>query len=315
MTMLESAAEVAGRMRPSIRLAGPRWRAVRNFLLAMLFLSPSLVIFLTFVFTPLVRTFWLSTYATNPIGRPTVFVGLDQYLRLIQTPDFAYSLRVSLLFALYTVPTTILVGLVLATLGNMRLRGIALFRICFSFTIAVSGATASLIFLYLYHPATGPLNYFLDLLRLPRVNWLTDASTALMAVSLTTVWLQIGLNTIILLAGMQGISDEFYEAAKIDGAGFWASFRHVTLPLLSPTMFFLLVMDTLAALQAFTQFQVMTKGGPMSSTTVVVYSIYREFYFNGQYGYAAAQSVVLFFIMLVLTTIQFGVLERRVFYQ
>ena len=118
----------------------------------------------------------------------------------------------------------------------------------------------------------------------------------------------------ILLAGMQGISDELYESAMIDGATSWAKFRHITLPLLSPTLFFLLIVDSLAAFQVFTQIHVMTSGGPMDSTNVLVYSIYREFYFNGKYGFAAAQSIMLFLIILALTIVQFGVVEPRVHY-
>ncbi len=299
---------------PSI--ASHKWeRPLRAFIEGLLYLSPSLLIFALFTFIPLVRNFLLSGYATDLLGRPSVWVGLAEYQRLIATPDFANSLLVSAEFALLTVPTTIAVSLVLAVLGSMRLRGISIFRAIFSSTIAVSGATAALIFMYMYNPATGPFAYFMALMGLPPIQWLTSTATALVAVSIVTVWLQLGLNTIILIAAMQGIADEYYEAARIDGAGFWASFRAITWPLLSPTMFFLLVIDTLGALQAFTQFQVMTKGGPVHATDVVVYSIYRSFYFNGDYGYAAAQAVVLFFIMLLLTAIQFGVIERRVFYQ
>ncbi len=294
---------------------GARVRATKDFIRAMLFLLPSLVIFVLFVFWPLWQNLWLSTYATDPLGRPSVFVGLDQYQRLLTNPDFPNSLTVSVTFALLTVPMTLVVSLFLAILTNARLRGVSIFRIIFSYTIAVSSATASLIFLYLFNTATGPLDYFLTLLKLPTVNWLTSPATALPSVAITTMWLQLGLNTIILLAGMQGISDEFYESAKIDGAAFWDSFRHITLPLLSPTMFFLIVVDTLAALQTFTQVQVMTRGGPVQSTDVLVYAIYRQFYFNGNYGYAAAQATILFFVMLILTVIQFGVIERRVFYQ
>lgn len=293
-----------------------KWRrSLRSFLEGLLYLSPSLLIFALFVFIPLIRNFLLSGYATDLLGRPSIWVGLAQYQRLIASPDFANSLLVSAEFALLTVPTTIAVSLVLALLGSMRLRGISVFRAIFSSTIAVSGATAALIFMYMYNPATGPFAYFMALMGLPPIQWLTGTATALVAVSIVTVWLQLGLNTIILIAAMQGISEEYYEAARIDGASFWASLRAITLPLLSPTMFFLLVVDTLGALQAFTQFQVMTKGGPVHATDVVVYSIYRSFYFNGDYGFAAAQAVVLFFIMLLLTAIQFGVIERRVFYQ
>jgi len=197
----------------------------------------------------------------------------------------------------------------------VRIRGITVYRAIFSSTIAVSGAAASLIFAFLFHPAIGVFNYILDLMGMPRVPWLTSTSTALFAVSWVTIWLSLGMNTIIMLAGMQGIPDELYEAARIDGAGFASQFRHVTLPLLSPTVFFLIVIDTLAAFQAFTQFNVLTKGGPVRSTNTLVYSIYREFYFNGAYGYSSAMAVILLFIMLSLTIIQFFGLERRVFYQ
>jgi len=120
---------------------------------------------------------------------------------------------------------------------------------------------------------------------------------------------------VIFLAGLQGIPTELEEAARIDGAGFWQSLRNVTLPLLSPTIFFLIVVDTLAAFQAFTQFNVLTRGGPVQATNTLVYSIFREFYFNGNYGYASALAVILMLIMLIFTILQFGVLERRVHYQ
>ena len=290
-------------------------REIKKFLLALAYLSPSLLIFLAFVFIPLVRSLLLSMQRTDPIGRSMGFAGLMQYQRLLDNPQFLNSLQRTLLFVLYTVPATLVIALGLAVLGNMRLRNISIFRMIFSLTIAVSAATASLIFLYLYHPALGMFNYLLSLVGLPSVPWLTDVRTALPSVALVTVWLQLGLNTVILLAGMQGIPEELYESAMIDGAAGPAKFRHITLPLLSPTIFFLLVVDLLAAFQAFTQFNVLTKGGPINSTNVLVYSIYREFYFNGQYAYAAAQSMVLFAIMLVVTIVQFGVIERRVVYE
>jgi len=291
-----------------------RWRAVKNFGAAMLFLAPSLVIFVFFVFIPLLKTIQLSLYLTDPIGRMAAFAGLDNYERIFGDKDLWNSLRVSLMFTLYVVPATMIVSLFLATLANFQLRGISVFRVIFSSTIAVSGATASLIFLFLFHPAIGVFNYVLDLVRLPRVNWLTDINTALMSVSMVTVWLTLGFNTVLFLAAMQGISQELYESATIDGAGFWQSFRHITIPMISPTLFFLIVVSTLGALQTFTQINVMTRGGPVDSTNVIVYLIYRAFYFNGQYGLAGAMSVILFLIMLVLTILQFGVFERRVHY-
>jgi sn-glycerol 3-phosphate transport system permease protein len=290
-------------------------REAKKFLLALAYLSPSLLLFLIFVFIPLVRSFLLSMQRTDPIGRAVGFVGLMQYERLLSNPQFLNSLQRTLMFVIYTVPATMIVALCLAVLGNLRLRRISIFRMIFSLTIAVSAATASLIFLYLFHPALGWLNYLLSLVGVPPVPWLTDVRTALPAVAIVTVWLQLGLNTVILLAGMQGIPEELYESAMIDGASGWNKFLSITLPLLSPTIFFLLVVDLLAAFQTFTQFHVLTKGGPINSTNVIVFSIYREFYFNGQYAYAAAQSIVLFFIMLIVTIVQFGVIERRVVYE
>ena len=295
--------------------ASARWRETKKVLLALAYLSPSLLIFVGFVFVPLVRSFLLSLQRTDPIGRAVGYAGLLQYQRLWDNPQFLNSLQRTLLFVIYTVPVTLVLAMGLALLGNMRLRRISIFRMIFSMTIAVSAATASLIFLYLFHPALGWFNYILGLLGLPDVPWLTDVRFALPSVALVTVWLQLGLNTVILLAGMQGIPEELYESAMIDGATGPAKFRHITLPLLSPTIFFLLVVDLLAAFQTFTQFHVLTKGGPINSTNVLVFSIYREFYFNGQYAYAAAQSMVLFLIMLVVTIIQFGVIERRVVYE
>ncbi len=295
-------------------LTGIQLRAIKTFLLGFLYLTPSLIIFTAFVFIPLVRSFELSTYLTDPIGRPAKFVGTLMYARLFETPVFMNSLTRSAQFVLYSVPTAIFLSFCLALLGNLQLKRIDIFRMLFSSTIAVSGATASLMFLYLYHPTVG-VNYWLGLLRIPEIPWLVSEKTALFSVALASIWLQTGLNTVILLAAMQTIPEELYESAMIDGANAWGRLLHITLPLLSSTFFFLLVVDMLAAFQTFTPIHIMTSGGPLDSTNLLVYSIYREFYFNGKYGFAAAQSIMLFFIMLLLTVIQFVFIERKVFYE
>jgi ABC-type sugar transport system permease subunit len=293
---------------------GRQIRSLKNFITAMLFLAPSLIIFIVFVFIPLLKTIQLSMFLTDPIGRMAAFNFPDNYDRVFGRDDLSNSLKVSFLFALYVVPSTIILALFLAVLANVRLRAVSFFRVIFSSTIAVSAAAASLIFAFFFNPANGVLNYLLDLVGLPKVMWLVSESSALISISILTIWLQLGFCTIILLAALQGISQELYESATIDGAGFWQSFRHITVPLLSPTIFFLIIVQTLNSLQTFTQIDVLTKGAPVGSTNVLVYLIYRSFYFNSQYGIAATLSVVLFLLMLVLTVIQFGVLERRVFY-
>ncbi len=299
----------------SVDPRGIRKRSLKKFITALFFMAPSLIIFTAFVFVPLVRTFVLSTQLTNPIGVPVAFYGIEQYRKMFVNDIFINSLSRSFLFVLYTVPSTLIISLVLAVLGNLRLKFISVFRLVFSITIAVSAATASLIFMYLYHPTVGAVNYLISFLGIPAIPWLIDAKFALFAIALCAIWLQTGMNTVIILAAMQGIPEELYESAVIDGANAWNKFKSITLPLLSPTFFFLLVIDMLASFQTFTQINIMTKGGPLNSTNVVVYSIYREFYFNGKYGFAAAESVMLFFIMLILTIIQFTVVEKKVNYE
>ncbi len=245
----------------------------------------------------------------------TNFVGLKYYLRLFASDTFKNSLIVTLRFVLYTVPAVLFAGLALSTLANIRLKGISIFRILFSLTISISGATAALLFMFLYHPILGQFNYLLSLIGVAPIPWLIDVKWALIAVSIPRIWLGTGFATVLLLAGMQGISEEYYEAAKIDGAGFWQSWVNITLPLITPSLFFLLVVTTLGAFQTFTEVNVLTAGGPVNSTDVIVQEIFRSFYFNGQYGLASAEALVLFVIILALTILQFGVLEKKVHYE
>jgi sn-glycerol 3-phosphate transport system permease protein len=313
--MAQETSRLSNPLYARLGMSGVQWRGLRKFLSALLYLAPSLIFFATFVFIPLVRSIQLSMFLTDPIGRPAAFVWFLQYERLFSQPSFLNSLSRSSLFVLFTVPTTLLFSLGLAVLGNLRLKKIAIFRIIYSITIAVSGATASLMFLYLYHPTLGTLNYFLELLGFPAVKWLISDQSSLISVAMVSVWLQVGLNTVIILAAMQGIPEELYESAMIDGASSWKKFRYITFPLLGSTLFFLLVIDMLASFQTFTPVSVLTRGGPMESTNLLVYSIYREFYFNGKYGFAAAQSIMLFLVMLVLTIFQFVFVERKVNYE
>ncbi len=292
-----------------------RRRDLKDWLNAFPFLAPSLIIFTVFVFIPLIRSVILSTYGTNPIGQMTNFVGLKYYIRLFNSDQYLNSLLVTLKFVLYTVPGVLIAGLILSTLGNLRLKGASVFRILFSLTISISGATAALLFMFLYHPILGIFNYLLSFVGVAPIPWLIDVKWALLAVAIPRIWLGTGFATVLLLAGMQGIPEEYYEAAKIDGAGFWQSWKRITLPLLTPSMFFLLVVTTLSAFQTFTEVNVLTGGGPVNSTEVMVQSIYRSFYFNGQYGFASAQALVLFVIIMALTIIQFGVLEKKVNYE
>ena len=182
---------------------------------------------------------------------------------------------------------------------------------------AFSVATASVVFAIFFNPGVGVFNSFLQLFGQHPVGWLTDPSRALASVAVTTVWLQLGYCVLVLSAGLGAIPEELYEAARLDGARALAMTRHVTLPLLTPTLFFLLVVTTITSLQSFGQIHILTRGGPAGATTTLVYSVYvNAFAFgNSNFGLASAQAMVLFVVVLAVTTVQFGVLERRVFYR
>ena len=294
-----------------------RWTArdIRSLGEGLVYLAPSLVLFAVFVFIPLGRTFYLSLFNTRVTGQATTFNGIDHYIGLVTSPTFQSGLVATGLFALYTVPVGIALGLVLAVLLNQRLRGINLFRTMMASTIAISAAVGALIWNLLFNPSLGLLNYVLSLVGIRGPEWLIQPGIAVVAVSVTTIWLTLGTNIIVLLAGLQGIPEEIYEAARLDGARGLRMFSRITVPMVSPSLFFLLVVDTVGVLQVFTQIHLLTRGGPVDATRTLVYSIYLDAFQNFQFGYASAESVVLFVLVLCLTVIQFRFIERRVHYQ
>ncbi|HET7699652.1 MAG TPA: sugar ABC transporter permease [Candidatus Limnocylindria bacterium] len=290
-------------------------RETRSLLTGLAYLAPSLILFVVFVFYPLGQSIYLSLFNTRATGAITTFAGLDHYRELLTSPAFRTGLVATGLFAMYTVPIGITLGLVLSVILNQRLRGINVFRTMMSSTIAISAAVGSLIWLLLFNPSLGLLDYVLSLVGIQGPDWLIQPSTAIIAVSITTIWLTLGTNIIVLLAGLQSVPEEIYEAARLDGARGLRMFTRITVPMVSPSLFFLLVVDTIGVLQAFTQIHLLTRGGPVDATNVLVYSIYLDAFQNFQFGYASAQAVILLLLVMALTLIQFRFVERRVHYQ
>ena len=181
--------------------------------------------------------------------------------------------------------------------------------------MGVSVAAASVIWLFLFHPSIGMFNHVLQLLHLPQVQWLVDPNWALFSVALTTIWMNTGFSFLILLGGLQNIDTTLYESAQIDGASYAYRLRRITLPMLSPTLFFIVTISLINAFQTFGQIDILTKGGPTQATNLIVYSIYREAFINYQFGSASAQAVILFSIILVVTLLQFIFVEKKVHYQ
>jgi sn-glycerol 3-phosphate transport system permease protein len=290
-----------------------RRRRRRQAVFGYLLVAPSFIVFAIFVFYPFVKNIELAMYRTPPFPNlPPEFVGLGQYGDVLGSDYFLSSLTTTVLFFLLTVPTGILAGLGLAVLAHQRLRGVAIYRTIFSSTVATSVAAASVIFFTLLNPQVGLFTYWLG--RQDQLSVLQDPDTALLAVSVATVWQNLGLAFILMSAGLQAIPDELYEAARIDGAGAWARFRNVTIPMMSPTIFFASVVGGILAFQAFGQIDILTEGGPLNKTNVLVYAIYEEVFKNNNEGVAAVFAMALFAIVALLTLIQLRFIERRVTY-
>ena len=288
---------------------------VKSFLTGITFLAPALLLFGIFMFYPLLRTIYLSFFLTDHSGNPTIFVQLGNYLDLFRSELFLNSLRVTLIFVVMTVPATVSIGLLLAVLANEKLRGIGIFRTLFSSTMGISVAAGSIFWMFLFHPSIGWINQLLGVFGIEGIGWLIDPARALMSVSITTIWMNLGFTFLVLLGGLQSIPTYLYESADIDGCGYFYKLRRITIPMLSPTLFFIITVSFINSFQTFGQIDMLTQGGPVNSTNVIVYSIYREAFVNFQHGTASAQAVILFLIILVLTVIQFKLSEKKVHYQ
>jgi sn-glycerol 3-phosphate transport system permease protein len=279
--------------------------------LAYLLLAPALVIFGVFIFYPLVHNIYLGFYRSPPFpGLPSKYVGFDQYKDVLTSREFLDSVKTTVLFAVMTVPTGIALGLGLAVFAHQQLRGVGIYRTFFSSTVATSVAVAAVIFGTLFNPQVGLLPW---LGVSPQPPILQNPSWALVAVAGITVWQTLGLTFILMSSGLQSVPDDLLEAARVDGAGMWSRFWHVTLPLLSPTIFFAVVIGTIFAFQTFGQIDLLTQGGPLKKTNVLTYFIYTEL--NNDPGKAAVLAVALFLMTLLLALAQIRLLERRVTYE
>lgn len=270
------------------------------------YLLPSLLVFGVFLFYPFIKTIYLSLYKTDKMGQAKLFVGLGNYRDLLQSESFRNSLEVTLIFVLIVVIGSMLLGLVTAVLCNKAFPGIRFFSTAYALPMAIASSSAALIFQIMLHPAVGIVNKLLGL----DINWLNDPKTALICVALLTAWLNSGINFLYFSAGLGNIDDTIYERASVDGASGIQQFFSLTLPGLSPIMFYTLVVNIIQAFQSFGQIKILTEGGPNETTNVIVYSIYRDAFFNYRFGSAAAQSVILFIIIMIVTLIMFR-LEKK----
>jgi sn-glycerol 3-phosphate transport system permease protein len=295
---------------------GLRTRRRKEALLAYGLLLPALVLFGVFSFYPFFRNFKLMLYETPPVpGLPQHYVGLHQIGQTLTSTQFTQSLVTTLIFVVLVIPISLILGLALAVAAHRRLRGMAIYRVIFSSTVVSSVAVASVVFGTLLNPVVGLLPW---LGINPNPPALESTTWALPAVAVITIWQFLGLAFIIMLAGLQSVPDELLEAARIDGANAWTRFWRMTVPLLSPTIFFAVVVSTIYAMQAFGAIDILI--GPMNAvrlhTNVLIYNIVNTNSpaLGNNTGAAAVMATVLFLITLGMTLLQMRFLERRVSY-
>lgn len=274
------------------------------------YLVPSMLVFAVFLFYPFFKTIYLSLYKTNKMGEAKLFVGLENYTDLLTSESFRNSLKVTLIFVVIVVIGGMLLGLIAAVLCNKAFPGIRVFSTAYALPMAIASSSAAMIFQIMLNPAVGIVNKLLGL----DINWLNDPNTALYCVAILTAWLNSGINFLYFSAGLGNIDESIYERASVDGANGIQQFFSLTIPGLSPIMFYTVVVNIIQAFQSFGQIKILTEGGPDETTNVIVYSIYRDAFFNYRFGSAAAQSVILFIIIMLITLVMFRIEKKGVNY-
>lgn len=289
-------------------------RELREWLLFILLVGPNLLLFGVFTFWPLLYNAYLSLVQWDMISPIKTWVGLENYQAAFADPVFVKILVNTFYFTGVSVLLTTLLGLGAALLLNQPLRGRNSVRAVLFAPTILSGAALGVVWIYIFDPRYGLLDAILGWFGVVSPNWLTDPFWAMPAVIIVYVWKNMGYAVVIFLAGLQGIPRELYEAARVDGANGWHRFRYVTLPGLSPIMFFLVLTGVLSSFQAFDIIKTMTDGGPVDATNTLVYYLYEQGFIGFNAGRAGVAAVLLFSIMLAFTVVQMRYAERRVTY-
>jgi multiple sugar transport system permease protein len=279
------------------------------------FVTPGVAIILLFGAVPIVWSALMSFQRSNLLTPSTPFVGLRNYRQMTRDPIVAQAIQHTLVYTVLFVPGTMIVGLFLAVAMNRKIRFISLYRTAAYATMAISTISEALVFIWLFDPSYGIVNYAFSLIGAPQQQFLNSPSEALYVIVVMTIWGWTGFAVVVYLAALQGVPQTLIEAAAIDGAGHWQTFRRVTLPLLSPASLFLAVWLTINALQLFDEVYLSTQGGPLNATTVLVYYLYDQAFQDFNFGYASAIAYFLFVVILVITAIQFRVGRRFTHYR
>ncbi|HCZ06384.1 MAG: sn-glycerol 3-phosphate transport system permease protein [Thermotogota bacterium] len=281
-----------------------------------LLLIPTFLVIGLFIYWPAVYSFNLSFHRRTPFGNRMIFVGWKNFIRLFEWSEYTNTVVVTVSYVALSVSITVILSLLLAMLLNQKIPGVRLYRTFIFAPYAISPAIAGVLWSFLLNPVVGHVNYFLTKTFGLQVEWLTTKPYAFYSIVFATVWKMMPFDVIFYLAGLQSIPDELLESSIIDGASLWKRIRHIIVPLLSPITFYLVIMNIITTMfAAFAIIDVMTKGGPANSTTTMIYRLYLDAFAFQKTGIAAAESVVLFLIMSVVTIFYFLLVEKRVHYQ
>jgi sn-glycerol 3-phosphate transport system permease protein len=290
-------------------------RRRRSALLWFLLLAgPNVALLLVFVYRPLIQSFYLSTLQWN-LGSPVARnIGLGNYAELFTSRNFTQVVTTTVVFTVATVGGAMLLGLGLAVLLNQKLRGRGFARTVAFAPYVLSGFAVGILWLFIFDPRYGLMREVLSWVGASSPQWYTQRPWPLVMVIIVYLWKNLGYVALIYLAGLQSVPQDLKDAAALDGASSFRTLRSIILPLLTPTSFFLLVTMMLASLQSFDIIKAMTQGGPLGSTTTLMYSVYQESFVNGRAGYASAVATVLFLVLLAVTAVQMRFVQRKVHY-
>ncbi|MFD0872156.1 sn-glycerol-3-phosphate transport system permease protein ugpA [Chlamydia abortus] len=288
--------------------------AGRARLVGYAFLLPNILGFLIFILFPVIASFLMSFTEWNGFGK-IQFIGLDNYIRLWSDENFRISFWNSLVMTVVSVPATLFLSILAAVALNRGIRGLKWFRTAMFLPHITSTIAIAVVWQLLFNPTMGPINGFLHSIGIENApGWLSSTKWALLSVIIVSIWHSVGYYMVLYLAGLQGIPRDLYEAAEIDGAGKISQFKNITLPMLSPVIFFTVIMAIINSFKVFDLIFMLTQGGPGRSTRVLVYDIYYTAFQRYEFGYASAMAYVLFALILVITLIQFRGQKKWVHY-
>jgi sn-glycerol 3-phosphate transport system permease protein len=281
----------------------------------LIFIAPTLIVLGLFVFYPAINAAWTSLTNWNGISTTSAFVGLQNYVALLGDAQFIQSLGTTCLYVLLTLPASMILAYAAALLIERASLMSTALRMAFTLPFVISIPVVSVVWVWILDPNFGILNYAAQLIGIGKQDWMSNPSTSMLAIAIPSVWRQFGFFMLILLAGIKNVDPALHEAAKLDGASYWVRATRITFPLLGPQLFFCLVLGVIDSFQVFAQVDLMTQGGPLESTNVVVYDLYTQGFTYFHIGYACAMAVVLMVVLGAATWAQQRWIGSKVFYQ